>query len=154
MRDRIRPPKQYDAMLNDLTGQGLFETRQKAMMFAASLGYRAFGDEDAVALDKYGEGVSIGVFSRATDDVFIDALAVTKCESLNILHPNEGDRRLEIFEYFVSRGLELIDRHCFKQKQSPLEGILWLIDTYGKSEADSNDLPGIEDSLRELGKMM
>ena len=40
MRDRIRPANEHNDLLNQLREDGIFATRQKAMMFAAALGYR------------------------------------------------------------------------------------------------------------------
>ena len=39
MRDRIRPPKELEDVLDQLKKDEIFDTKQKAMMFAAALGY-------------------------------------------------------------------------------------------------------------------
>ena len=154
MRDRLRPPKEYDDILNKLKEDGVFATRQKAIMFAASLGFKLEPDSEVQPLEGYGEGIPISIFSRATDSNFIDALAVTKVNSLQVLQPEKGDERLEVFEHFARIGLERINKSCYQGGAAPLQGILDLIDQFQDSSESSDKLPGLESSAQKLGRMM
>ena len=154
MRDRVRPPKEFDDILNKLREDGVFTTRQKALMFAASLGFKMDPQSDVNPLDGYGEGIPLSIFHRATDSNFIDALAVTKENSLQVLQPEQGDDRLEIFEHFARIGLERINKACYQGGVDPLQGILDLIDQF-QDQSDAKDkLPGLESSAQKLGKIM
>lgn len=154
MRDRIRPSKEHDELLNQLRQDDIFATRQKAIMFAASLGYAIHCDESIETLEGFGEGIPLSVFSRAVDDGFIDALAVTVDGTLQVLTDECGDRRLDIFEHFARLGLERIRKACYEGGKDPLQGILDLIDQYRSSTFQHDALPGLEVSLRKLGQIM
>ena len=39
MRDRIRPPKDLEEILDKLKDDKVFDTKQKGMMFAAAVGF-------------------------------------------------------------------------------------------------------------------
>lgn len=154
MRDRIRPGKDHNDLLNKLRDDGIFGTRQKAMMFAAALGYRLNPDGAVQQLDGFGEGIPMSIFQRAIDTNFIDALAVTFRSELQILSDQRGDERLEIFEFFANEGLNRIAKACYESGQEPLEGILDLIDQYQDTASKHDTLPGLEDSARKLGGLM
>jgi dnd system-associated protein 4 len=153
VRDRIRPSKEHDELLNQLREEGIFATRQKAIMFAASLGYTISIDEKIESLEGVGEGIPYQIFERASDTGFIDALAVTFEDSLQVLSEDSGNRRFEIFEHFARIGLDKIQKYCFESGRDAFLGILDLIDQYHKDSASPETLPGLEVSLKKLGKL-
>lgn len=149
---RIAPPKALEDDLEKLVTadpQGdspLFETKQKALMFAAALGrWRA---EERKRVDRKGTAIRYDIFERALDDGFIDALAIAETDDLKVLAPDRGDERITIFEEYAQAGLtEMIDR--FHRPGDPLEDLLALVDS-ARATA-SSELEGIDqDALRKL----
>ena len=105
---RICPPKEYEKLLNILVNElNIFETKQKALMFAAALGARR---GERVRVSARGEGIRIDIFQRAVDDTFIDALAVAVTRDLHVLATDRGEERITIFEESASAGLKEIQR--------------------------------------------
>lgn len=154
MRDRIRPSKNHDDLLNQLRDSGLFETRQKAMMFAASLGYILRGTEPVSPLEGFGEGIPLSVFQRALDEPFVDAMAVTKAGTLDVLRKEEADHRFEAFEHFAAIGLNEIQKACYGKGLDPLDGLLELIDDHVDSATNVDKLPGLAGTLKELSRLI
>ena len=106
MRERIRPPKDLEPVLDELKESGVIETKQKGMMLAAGLGYALKSDlEHHLPPERYGEGIRLEYFQRVQDDGFIDALAVAAKESLEVLSAENNDDRLNIFEGYANTGL-------------------------------------------------
>lgn len=147
MRDRIRPPKDLEDVLNDLKEDKVFETKQKGMMFAAAVGYCLYRDKvDSTELDTVGEAIKIDYFERPDDVGFIDALAVTTRNDLGVVSDERQPERIELFERYALLGLKEMKRACYDEKpEYPLYGILKLIDQLDKP--DSGDLPGLEGLL-------
>jgi dnd system-associated protein 4 len=154
MRDRIRPASEHNDLLNQLREDGIFATRQKAMMFAAALGYRLASSDPVEPLTGFGEGIPLKVFENAVDDRFIDALAVTIENDLQVLDDKAGDHRLDIFEHFARIGLDRIALACYQPGKDPLQGILDLIDQYQDMETPPDQLPGLAVTAKKLGQIM
>jgi dnd system-associated protein 4 len=148
MKDRVRPPRAYESeVLDALKELGVFQTKQKGMMFAAAVGYGLCGDRlGEVGNDQLdGEGIRLEYF-RDFDDAFIDALAVTVAGDLGVMAPAREEERVEIFEKYAYLGLREMKRACFDERpQDPLLGILALIDAL--TQSDSDELPGLSDLI-------
>ena len=102
---RVSPPggQRHAVFLNRLTEElGLFETKQKALMFAAALGAHEGKRKE---LSSRGEGIRLSIFEKAVDDTFIDALAVAETGDLHVLHPKRTAERIAIFEECACAGL-------------------------------------------------
>src|SRR5262249_51710624 len=98
MKDRVRPPKDLEYVLDNLKNDGVFETKQKGMMFAAAIGFGLHRDRFATTkLDQFGEGIRLEYFRSPDDDAFIDTLAVAVCNDLTIMAPDRQPERIEIF---------------------------------------------------------
>jgi len=151
MRDRIRPPREFENVLDRLKDdEGIFETKQKAIMFAAAVGYALYKETISTTnVDSFGEGIRLEYFRSPQDDGFIDALAVAHAGDLNILDPERQEERLELFERCSLLGLREMQKQCFDDRPSdPILGILALIDRMQKSP--SSDLPGLDYVAEEL----
>ena len=136
---RICPPREYEDMLNMLVNDlHIFETKQKALMFAAALGARR-GDREP--LSARGEGIRIDIFQRTVDDTFIDALAVTITGDLHVLAKDRGDERITIFEESASAGLKELQKLVDRPTDS-MEELLRL--TQDARLPNREDLPGID----------
>lgn len=106
-RDRVRPPRELEAVLDELKDAGVFETKQKGMMFAAALGFLKHKGERP-ELPAMGEGIRLEYFRSTNDEPFIDALAVAEVGDLEILAEARKNERLEIFERYAYWGLHEI----------------------------------------------
>src|SRR5687768_10474732 len=130
MMGRVAPPKALEDDLEKLVvadPQGkhpLFETKQKALMFAAALA-RWRGVERRT-VDRKGTAIRFDIFQRALDDGYVDALAIAAHENdLKVLAPDRDEDRITVFEQYAQAGLEeMIDR--FNRPGDPLEAMLTL----------------------------
>lgn len=152
MKDRIRPPKELEQVLDQLKEEaGIFETKQKGLMFAASIGYALHREKlETTKLDSFGEGIRLQYFSSQQDDGFIDAIAVAYADELKILDPEKQSERVELFERCALLGLQEMQKHCFDNRpEDPLNGLLALIDEVQNSPG--NDLPGLDMVAEKIG---
>jgi len=145
MKDRIRPPKGLENVLDQLKDEaGIFETKQKGLMFAAAIGFALHRDKiESTSLDSFGEGIRLQYFSSQQDEGFIDAIAVAHEGKLEILDPEKQPARIELFERCALLGLEEMQKHCFDSRlDDPLLGLLSLIDEVQMSP--ESILPGLD----------
>ena len=148
MKRRIYPPKNAEGILERLTTIGpgipvqIFSTKQKAMMYAAALGY--FRNE-RTKLESRGEGIRYDIFEKALDDSFIDALAIAEKDDLEILSDERESERAEIFEEYAHTGLLEMEKLCFKKEGDPLENLIRLSDEVRSTE--SSDIEGIDSNI-------
>ena len=147
MRDRIRPPKDLEDILDRLKEDKVFDTKQKGMMFAAAVGYNLHRDKVGSAeIETVGEAIKMEYFERPDDVGFIDALAVTTQNDLGIVSDERLPERIDLFEKYALLGLKEMKRACYDEKpEYPLYGILKLIDQIDRPEAGG--LPGLEGLL-------
>lgn len=147
MRDRIRPPKDLEEVLDKLKDDKIFDTKQKGMMFAAAVGYSLHRDKvESSELDTVGEAIKMEYFEKPDDVGFIDALAVTTRNDLGVISDARQPERVELFERYALLGLKELKRACYDEKpEYPLYGVLKLIDQMDRPE--SGDLPGLEGLL-------
>ncbi len=144
MRDRVRPPRDLEWVLDRLKDDGFFETKQKAIMFAASLGYslrRASGNR-GLPLETYGEGIRMEYFERQLDDRFVELMAVADRGALEVLSEEKRGEAVESFEGYAHAGLVEIRDQCFADGKDPMIGLLRIIDRARRPASDS--LPGLD----------
>jgi len=154
MRDRVRPPQELEDVLDRLKTDGVFETKQKGMMFAAALGYHLrAADLGDVEIEHFGEGIRLDYFKTPDDDGFIDALAVTDANELNAVDPDKQSDRVEQFEKYAFIGLREMKRACYDERpEYSLDGILALMDEMGAPPEE--DLPGLEATARQISELL
>jgi dnd system-associated protein 4 len=147
MRDRIRPPKDLEEVLDRLKDDKVFDTKQKGMMFAAAVGFCLHRDQvGATEIDQLGEGIRLEYFESQDDVGFIDALAVATREELSIVANERQEERVELFQKYAFLGLRELKSACYEEKpEYPLYGLMKLIDQLDKPE--SGNLPGLEGLL-------
>lgn len=151
MKDRIRPPKDLESVLDRLKEDSIIETKQKGMMLAAAIGYaidRAGGRE----LTGAGEGIRLEYFQRPVDDAYIDALAVAESKDLRILEDERLEDRIDCFERYAHVGLTKINEACYINSRQPLDALLALLDGLA-TPRPSAALPGLED-VRRVGEFL
>lgn len=148
MERRIAPPKDYEALLDRLTeplytdGPTLFGSKQKALMFAAALGYSLSRRQK---LERKGTAIRFDIFENALDDGFVSALAISETKGLQVLGTKEDDTRATIFEEYAHAGLEEIQRRCFITPGDPLQVLIGL--TEDALHPADVEIPGIDPNL-------
>ena len=147
MRDRIRPPRDLEDILDKLKEDRVFDTKQKGMMFAAAVGYSLHRDKaGGVEIEQLGEGIRIEYFDTQDDVGFIDALAVATGGELSIVADERQEERIDLFQRYAYLGLKEMKRACYDEKpEYPLHGIFKLIDQL--DSPGTGDLPGLEGLL-------
>jgi len=130
MRDRIRPPAEYDKLLSALKEtQEIFATKQKGMMFAASFGYTLHKGKDAPR--STGEGIRLEYFRSVDDEGFIDALAVAEADDFEVLSEGRREERNEIFERYAYLGLKELDQRFKAENRDRLDVIIDILKEWG-----------------------
>jgi dnd system-associated protein 4 len=127
----------------------IFETKQKALMFAAGLGRHL---ERRVPLKQRDAGTAIrfDIFEKAIDDAFLSALAVSVAKDLDELRGEKEESRATIFEEYAHGGLLELHRRCFESGADTLDVLLDLVKE-AQSATETTDLPGMDPSvLRSL----
>lgn len=127
MDTRIAPPREYEEFLDDLTetdaakrrdhpevfrlAAPIFETKQKALMFAAALG-KFLKRPAPSGGGKRGEAIRMTIFEKASDDAYLSALAVAENGALEMLAPAKEADRVALFESYLVEGLAELKRTC------------------------------------------
>ncbi|MFN8626109.1 MAG: DNA phosphorothioation-associated protein 4 [Candidatus Binatia bacterium] len=119
-----------------------FETKQKALMFAAALG-RHLGRRVPLGQRDAGTAIRFDIFEKAVDDGFLSALAVEEAKHLDALRETREDERATIFEEFAHAGLVELNRRCSSPGQTPLDVLLDLIEE-ARTTTETTDLPGMD----------
>lgn len=148
MDRRISPPKDLEDLLDRLTEPPatglppLFLSKQKALIFAAALGYAL---RQRLPLERKGTAIRMDVFEKALDDGYVNALAVAETKNLQALAVEREDERATIFEEYAHRGLVEIKRRCFDVPGDPLLLLIGMTDE--ATHPSAVDVPGIDPSL-------
>ena len=138
MIGRIAPPKDLEAQLDRLVAEGpegfsLFETKHKALLFAAALGRRRGRSKE---LDRKGVALRYDVFQRALDDGFVDALAIAVTGDLKVLAAERSDERVRIFEEYANVGLAEMVERCLDAPGDAMEELLAIADEFRQPMPD------------------
>lgn len=143
MKERIRPPKDLELILDRLKEDGVFETKQKGMMFAASIGYVLHRDElPSAEVTQGGEGIRMEYFRSPDDHGYIDVLAVAHSGNLAVMSPEKHDDRIDLFERCAYLGLKDLKSACYDARpEHPLLGVLTLLDSLERGSGE--ELPGL-----------
>lgn len=155
MRDRVRPPRDLESVLDSLKDDGFFETKEKALMFSAAVGYAIERGKGKLGqpLESHGEGIRLEYFENPRDARFIDLMAVAVKNDLQVLSDNSQPGRIEQFERFAHSGLIEIERLCYTGSMDPMLGLLGIIDALAY-EDEVDILPGLDAERQELKKLL
>ncbi len=154
MRDRIRPPKELEPLLDKLKEEfHIFETKQKGVMFAAGIGYALHKEKvSGVEVESFGEGIRMQYFE--SDDGFLEAIAVDHAGELEVLASKNQPDRIELFERCMLLGLQEIKKHCFDNRpEDPITGLLNLIDNV-QNAMNEEGLPGLDGVAERVDEFM
>jgi dnd system-associated protein 4 len=145
MDRRIAPPREYEEFLDRLTDEGLFETKQKAIMYAAALGQYL---KKRTPVERRGVAIRYDIFANVLDDSYINAAAVADAKDLKLLAQDRLEERVTIFEEYVHTGLAEMQRRL-SQPGSQLDALLKM--AYDARHGAESDVVGIDpDVLRDL----
>jgi dnd system-associated protein 4 len=140
-----------DKLTSELPGYGfpLFDTKQKALMFAASLG-RYRGRREPMDNRDSATAIRFDIFEGAMDDGFVRALAVEAVSDLKVLGTEREAELVTIFEESVHAGLIELNRLCFESNKDPFDALLQLTADC-RSLAVDGDIEGVgADVLKDL----
>lgn len=149
---RVRPPKRMQGLNDQLVDNGPFESKQKALMFAAALGVHlgkreSFSDSDVA--------IRWDIFERNGDDTFIHALAVSETEGLGILADGNSDSgdAITIFEEYANAGLKHLEAQVLNSPVDVMDELIQLIVSVQRSGKDAPaELEGLtQEDLDTLG---
>lgn len=155
MDRRIAAPKGkgVEALLERLTTKlpgedfALFETKQKALMFAAAFGRSLDRRDDAAPRDS-GSAIRFDIFEKAYDDSFVLALGIATANELRVLEDARQDELFSTFEAYVAAGLSELDRRCFHDSLDPLDAVTTLVLAAREVLPVATDgLSGMDDSV-------
>lgn len=132
----IRPTK-FEALIDRLTEDGPFETKQAAMTFAAAVGWHFVRRREP--RDSHGKEIRWSVFEGSNDDVFIHVLALAETGSIEILGRDRKDSEedpITIFEEYATAGFQYIQDKCINAPGEILDNLLSLIAEVNTSLAE------------------
>lgn len=148
---RISPPKEYErSIIDKLVDAGLFETKQAAMMFAAALGKRYVGRK---SISTRGDGIRWHIFEKANDEAFVNALALSEKNDVQVLNPeaDTGGDVQEVFEEYAAGGFAYLKQHVIDTPGDFLENALSIIQQYLLTQqATPVGLEGLDSGTLEL----
>lgn len=136
--------------MDRLTEAGPFQTKQKALSFAAALGFHARRREGFASAD---EPIRWDVFERAGDDPFLPALAVAASGGLAVLTGASGDDPVSVFEEYANGGLSELEERVLSSPTDVLDEILrMLVSARHGGAASPEGLEGLSaDQLDAIG---
>jgi len=150
MDRRIATSKKHaellDRLIEKLPGESfaIFKTKQKAMMFAAALGYRVkkrtpFEQRDA------SQAIRHEYFQKVSDDGFMFALAIATADKLEVLADEDEEEVVTIFEEYANTGLLEIEQKVMTNTK-PLDALVNLI-LEARHQKGPTDLLGIDPEI-------
>lgn len=140
-----------DRLTSDLPGLDfpLFSVKQKAVMFAASLG-RYMDRREKVQNRDTSTAIRFETFEGAMDDGFVRALVVDALSDLSVLGADRESELVEVFEEYIHAGLIEMNRVCFESNKDPFDALLQLTADC-KREETQHDIEGVgADVLKDL----
>lgn len=127
MAGRVRRPKDKEELLDRLVDNSPFDTRYRALTFAAALG---FASDRRVALGEVDPAVSIRweLFREVGTDLLAAMIAALDTDEMEIVAPDRVEARIEIFEEYANGGLEILGEElAARAPKGPREVVLDLV---------------------------
>lgn len=111
---RIRPPKEYGAMLKVLTDseKGVFESNAEVLLFAAAMAFKRGRRKN---MENAGEGIRLSVFENLRFGTMImHTIAFAETKDGNIFQPERWNECATILEEYAHAGLEIMDNEIMR----------------------------------------
>ena len=150
MDRRIATTQAQVKLLEDLVSPvpgedyALFDTKQKALMFAAALGFHLRRSPSLTARDA-SAAIRFDIFEKAMDDGFVAALAVSSRGELGILAEAREDELAQLFEEYASAGLSELQSRVLGQVD-PLQALIAVMGE-ARFPQDEPGLEGLDQSV-------
>lgn len=123
----MRRPQEKEDVLDRIVDNNPFDTRYRALTFAAALGF-ARGRRTPLGPVDASVSIRWELFREVGADVLAGMIAVTETDETEILAPDRVQDRIDIFEEFASGGLEILREELdARAPKGPREVILDLI---------------------------
>lgn len=103
----------------------LFETKQKALMFAAALGFHLQRRVPLTARDA-SSAIRFDIFQKNIDDGFVACAAIATAGELGVLVGSREDEIGVLFEEYANAGLAELHLRVWG-KPEPLQGLIALM---------------------------
>ncbi len=134
----------------DASGEpGVFESKQKLLMFAAALG-ASMGTSVPLEQRDTNSAIRFEIFENNADDAFVAAMAVAVTDSLSVLRPDDENqgRLVTVFEEHAHAGLIELKRRI--KGNDPLQMLVNIVLSaeFEGNECGIADLP--DDILRDM----
>ncbi|QDT16785.1 hypothetical protein CA12_28920 [Alienimonas californiensis] len=149
MKDRVGIPEGYSDLMERLRRddrEGVFDTNQKTLMFAAAVGWATARDEVDLTEQvpsKTGDSIRLDIFRTADDLPFLDALAVDREDDLKVMSDERQPDRITLFEQYAAAGLAKMRHYCIEDNpDSLLDGLIRLMTDLDREAG--GDLPGLD----------
>jgi dnd system-associated protein 4 len=138
--------KTLEALVSLVGGESypLFETKQKALMFAAALGYHISKREPLGARDA-GSAIRFDVFEKNLDDGFVACLGVACARDLGVLGDSRQEELATIFEEYACAGLSELQKRVLGVAD-PLQALLALMNLARHPQTET-EIEGLDPSV-------
>ncbi len=147
-----RRPAQGEAKktIDRLVDDGPFQTKQKAMMFAAALGVHVGRRDSFISAD---EPIRWDIFDNAGDGPVLAALAVAETGGLDVLSEESDEDYQVVFEEYANGGLKELEERVLDQPADVLDQLIrLLVAARRKDQPGPQGLEGLSpDQLDALG---
>lgn len=135
---RVRRPKEYEGLMNDLKDSGVFDTLKSVLVFAAAVGFK---NSQRTPFAESSERIDIKLFSENSDQPFIYCIALAEHDDVDYLREDRFEDMIETFEEYAAGGLKILESEV--DRLNIKESIQSMI-----SQIESNNL--IEDIASEM----
>lgn len=150
MERRIAIAQSQTKFLEDLVADApgetypLFVTKQKALMFAAAIGFHLKRRSPVLNRD-VSTAIRFDIFEKNLDDGFVACLGVASGNDLGVLSDQREDELANLFEEYASAGLAELQAKVWGRPE-PLQALIALMGEARHPPADAN-LEGLDPSI-------
>ena len=150
MYRRIRRPKDQEVYYMNLTNKsefGIFATYKDVFMAAGMVG---FMEKKRRRFSQTLEGIQWNVFNLETDEVVINAVALSESNSLELLNTDEKsfDEKMLIFEEYAAGGLDILYKRIMEDPKNALNVYIeFIMSLEAETTAQQRNLKDIADIL-------
>lgn len=138
--------KLLEDLISPVPGEeyALFETKQKALMFAAALGFH-LGRKTVLTARDASTAIRFDIFEKVLDDGFVAALAVSACGELGVLSESRTDELAQLFEEYACTGLLELQSKVIGQVD-PLQALIAVMGE-ARFPRDESGLEGMDHNV-------
>jgi dnd system-associated protein 4 len=149
---RIRPPKKFESLMNDLIEDDYFATKQQLLMFCAAIGFK---NGKRNSLSNPGEGIRFSIFQDRNDHVFFYALAIAEHDSIDCLDKSNDkyEDPIALFEEYACGGLAILNAAISDKPTGRDEIIQEFIQPFIEDEENSGLSVAEKETLRIVGTL-